>query len=90
MFSGDNQRTTSTNLETKVGRGLRTRRPPKRSKISIPKIMSKILVTGGFGYVGSRLVPHLLGLGHDVRVLDLMLYTEAGLEAPKADPKWPE
>ncbi len=52
--------------------------------------MSKILVTGGFGYVGSRLVPHLLSLGHDVRVLDLMLYTEAGLEALKADVKWPE
>ena len=52
--------------------------------------MSKILVTGGFGYVGSRLVPHLLGLGHEVRVLDLMLYTEAGLDALKADPKWPE
>ena len=51
--------------------------------------MSKILVTGGFGYVGSRLVPHLLGLGHDVRVLDLMLYTEAGLDALKADPNWP-
>jgi nucleoside-diphosphate-sugar epimerase len=52
--------------------------------------MSKILVTGGFGYVGSRLVPHLLSLGHDVRVLDLMLYTEAGLEALQADPMWPE
>jgi nucleoside-diphosphate-sugar epimerase len=42
---------------------------------------SKILVTGGFGYVGSRLTPHLLGLGHSVRVLDLMLYSEAGLKA---------
>jgi nucleoside-diphosphate-sugar epimerase len=52
--------------------------------------MSKILVTGGFGYVGSRLVPHLLSLGHDVRVLDLMLYTEAGLDSLKADPQWPE
>ena len=41
----------------------------------------KVLVTGGFGYVGSRLTPHLLPLGHDVRVLDLMLYTRAGLEA---------
>lgn len=50
--------------------------------------MAKVLVTGGFGYVGSRLVPHLLSLGHDVRVLDLMLYTEAGLDALKADPKW--
>jgi nucleoside-diphosphate-sugar epimerase len=52
--------------------------------------MSKILVTGGFGYVGSRLVPHLLSLGHDVRVLDPMLYTEAGLDSLKADPHWPE
>lgn len=45
----------------------------------------KILVTGGFGYVGSRLTPHLLGLGHHVRVIDLMLYTNAGLDALKAD-----
>ncbi|MBE2180002.1 MAG: NAD-dependent epimerase/dehydratase [Chthoniobacterales bacterium] len=52
--------------------------------------MKRILVTGGFGYVGSRLVPHLLSLGHDVRVLDLMLYTGAGLEALKASPDWPE
>ena len=52
--------------------------------------MSNILVTGGFGYVGSRLVPHLLSLGHDVRVLDLMLYTDAGFEALKSDPKWSE
>src|SRR5690348_15859561 len=45
----------------------------------------KILVTGGFGYVGSRLTPHLLGLGHHVRVIALMLYTNAGLEALIAD-----
>src|SRR2546421_6138229 len=47
---------------------------------------NRILVTGGFGYVGSRLTPHLLGLGHHVRVLDLMLYTDAGLDALRADP----
>ena len=48
--------------------------------------MKKILVTGGFGYVGSRLTPHLLELGHSVRVLDLMLYTAAGLDALRKNP----
>lgn len=40
--------------------------------------------------MGSRLTPHLLALGHGVRVLDLMLYTRAGLEALKKNPKYPE
>ena len=40
----------------------------------------KILVTGGFGYAGSRLTPHLLEQGHDVRVADLMLYKASGLD----------
>ena len=40
-----------------------------------------ILVTGGFGYAGSRLTPHLLELGYGVKVLDMMLYTNAGLTA---------
>lgn len=30
-----------------------------------------ILVTGGCGYIGSRLVPHLMGLGHEVQVVDI-------------------
>ncbi len=34
----------------------------------------KILVTGGEGYVGSCLVPRLLDSGHDVVVLDLMIF----------------
>ena len=50
--------------------------------------MANILITGGFGYVGSRLTPHLLALGHNVRVLDLMLYTYAGLEALKRDARF--
>jgi len=49
-------------------------------------IPQKILVTGGFGYAGSRLTPHLLQLGHQVRVLDLLLYTDAGVDALKRDP----
>ncbi len=49
-----------------------------------------ILVTGGFGYAGSRLTPHLLGLGHSVRVLDLLLYSESGLLALQTDPSWPD
>jgi len=51
---------------------------------------TSILVTGGMGYVGSRLVPHLLRLGHRVRVLDLVLYGDAGLRALEKDPSWAE
>ena len=42
--------------------------------------MKKILITGGAGYVGSSLVPKLLGLGYKVTVIDLMIYGQKVLE----------
>jgi len=39
-----------------------------------------VLVTGGAGYVGSELVPFLLGAGYRVRVYDVMFYGDSGLE----------
>ena len=38
--------------------------------------MSKIFITGGAGYVGAALTPYLLSKGHNVTVLDLMIYGE--------------
>lgn len=42
--------------------------------------MKKIIITGGAGYVGSILVPKLLGSGHKVTVYDLMIYGENNLK----------
>lgn len=39
----------------------------------------KILITGGAGYLGSILTPHLLSLGHQVTVVDTLIYGQAPL-----------
>ncbi len=41
--------------------------------------MSRILVTGGAGYIGSVLVGHLLRAGHSVTVLDRLMYKQRSL-----------
>ena len=54
--------------------------------------MKKILITGGAGYVGSRLTPQLLKLGYNIRILDTLFYganrlpsSDPNLEVLKAD-----
>jgi len=41
--------------------------------------MKKILITGGAGYIGSMLSTRLLGLGHQVTVIDLLKYDKGSL-----------
>jgi nucleoside-diphosphate-sugar epimerase len=42
--------------------------------------MKKIFITGGAGYVGSKLVPKLLSLNYEVTIFDLMIYGENVLD----------
>jgi nucleoside-diphosphate-sugar epimerase len=54
------------------------------------KSKKHVLVTGGFGYVGSRLTEHLLRLGYPVRVIDLCLYGDYGKKALEKHKSWPQ
>ena len=44
--------------------------------------MSKILVTGAAGYIGSKLVPKLLNAGHQVTCVDTLMYEPTSLMQP--------
>ena len=48
--------------------------------------MSRVLVTGGAGYVGARLVPRLVHDGHQVTVVDLYMYGDDVLADVADDP----
>src|SRR5262249_43056503 len=52
-------------------------RPPGMTELH------RVLVTGGAGYVGSMLVPHLLERGHLVRVLDTYWFGTESLAASR-------
>lgn len=49
---------------------------------------TKILITGGAGYIGSVLVPMLLNEGHAVHVLDNFLFNPTSLAECCIDPKF--
>ena len=49
---------------------------------------NKILVTGGAGYIGTTLVPKLLGLGYQVTVVDNLMYRQTTLTTYCSNPNF--
>ncbi len=63
-------------------------RPEREQAIRrIERPVRRVLVIGGAGYIGSALLPILLGRGHRVRVLDLFLYGTEPIEKVKDHPR---
>src|ERR1035441_10212004 len=61
----------------------------RKSRISVPgywdfryllmSLIGRALITGGAGYIGAVLTPTLLGLGHEVTVLDNFMFRQQSL-----------
>lgn len=60
---------------------------PEREQLARKsRTQKRILVIGGAGYIGSALIPKLLADGHQVRVLDLLLFGESPLASVIGNP----
>jgi nucleoside-diphosphate-sugar epimerase len=56
-----------------------------KGKMMAQRLFDSVLVTGGAGYAGSRLIPQLLDHGYKVTVYDIMFFDDEFL--PKSNPR---